>query len=194
VVGRSGRSRPRRPLAGLRPPLRPGAHAALPQADARLDAPTPALAPDGRSLELAAGGGAVAIMAGARSGPRSAAALGARAAGILESGAGAPRHGRTFAPLGHPGPSPATSRKVAGTPDRARTRTGSTLCGAAARAATRRLARFVGPSMLHSDPPPRAGSPQFVQTQVRMTQSWHDASAALEVSCQLLLDDLPLRW
>jgi hypothetical protein len=71
--------------------------------------------------------------------------------------------------------------------------TGPTLCGAAAGATTRRLARLLWPSVFPSDPPLRAGSSQFVQTQVRMTQLWHDTLATLANTSELLLDDLPLK-
>ena len=53
VVARPRRARPRRPLAGVRPPLRPGAHLPLLQADAQLDHAARPPPRAGRPLDLA---------------------------------------------------------------------------------------------------------------------------------------------
>ena len=99
-------------LALVSAALRGGARLPLPQAGAGLDDDPAPLAAACRPLELVAGRGTVAVVAGARVGGPGAAALGAPAgARRAQSGAGAPGHGPTSAQVGHPGAPTPRARK-----------------------------------------------------------------------------------
>src|SRR5215207_3047657 len=166
LVGWPLADRSARGVALVPTPLRRRAPVPLPQVRSGVDHRPPALAPDRRSLELVAGGRAVGTVDGQVPGRRAALALGARAARLSQSGAGTPRIWRACARLGHASPAPPTPRKVARSSDGAVPRTGPALSGAAAWTAAGRLTPVSVAPPSRADPLPRAGSHQFVQTQV----------------------------
>ena len=92
VVGRPGRVRSGSGLAGLHPPVRPGAHRPVCQADPRLDDPAPSHARAGRPLDLAGAGRLHPAAPGPRHRRRPAAAVGtAPTAATAVTAAGAAR-------------------------------------------------------------------------------------------------------